>query len=168
MWSSERRESPVCTNSEDQPERPLDFPVELRIEREHVALRVDGRKRRFELYACGAHAAALGEINDVKLQITGARSEVETLSLRQATEEELHDLIAPRIAQSRKTVAKRRSSAPRRLESIKAYRESFESFPGGIFVSAEGLDDWQTTAWNGGPRPSNTSGQARSGWRSAT
>jgi hypothetical protein len=78
---------------EQEVDEPLEFPFELRVDREETSLSVDGDPHRFDLFTCGSSAAAQGQIDGRTIQVVGMRGDVETLKLQRASTEQLSSLV---------------------------------------------------------------------------
>jgi hypothetical protein len=76
------------------------FPLELRIERESLAIRVNGRVRKLTVYACGDAMAGFLKVGDAAVWLVGPRHVLTSLSLRTLTRTEYADL-ARRLRVSR-------------------------------------------------------------------
>ncbi|MFL5911367.1 MAG: hypothetical protein ACJ768_12425 [Gaiellaceae bacterium] len=69
------------------------FPIDLRIERESLTVRVNGRARKMTVYSCGDAASATLKVGDASVSITGPRHVLASLSLRSLERAEFDDFV---------------------------------------------------------------------------
>ena len=75
------------------------MPLEVRVERVKIRVRLDGRSRVLSALTSGSRAIAVVKVGDLTLEIEGKRADLEGLVLRRVTKKELKALVRDKRAE---------------------------------------------------------------------
>jgi hypothetical protein len=75
------------------------FPLEVRIERDKLRVRIDGRSRVFTSLSSGSRVIAFATVSGVAVDIEGERADLEGLVLRRLAKKEVKALVRAKRAE---------------------------------------------------------------------